>query len=166
MDVIKSPTGPLVSEYKIVYLWRARELEAICSAQASQEAPSCSPNVIKINSGRPHLMRINAGADESTCPSPTTHAYQPVIDCGEWLQVWVCVLCNLWEHLVHAGFVRFWTSGNEEKLWGNKIEGENWMSSLAWARFAFFFKDGIDSVWTIYVATGNQNKSAVLIQPY
>lgn len=83
-----------------LFVERQGELEALCSAQASQEAPSSGANVIKINSGQPHLMRINAGADESTGPTPTTHTYQPIT---EWLQVWVCGLCNLWEHLVHAG---------------------------------------------------------------
>lgn len=39
MDVIISPTGPLHPECKIVYLWSARVLEAVCSAQASHEAP-------------------------------------------------------------------------------------------------------------------------------
>lgn len=90
-------------------------------------APSFGANVIKINSGRPHLMRINAGADESTCPSPTTHAYQSVINCCEWLQVWVCVLCNLWEHLVPAGFVM-----------NKKIEGENWISLHEPGLFIFY----------------------------
>lgn len=129
MDVIISPTGPLHPECEIVYLWSARELEAVCSAQASHEAPSRGANVIKINSGRPHLMRINAGADESTCPSLThTHTHT----------VWVCVLFNLWEHLVHAGFImniRKWGKAVKEK----KIEGENCISSLARARALFFF---------------------------
>lgn len=39
MDGLKSLAGLLCAECKIVYLWSVSELEAICSAQSSHEAP-------------------------------------------------------------------------------------------------------------------------------
>lgn len=90
----------------------------------------CAAKVIRINRGWPHLMRINAWSDVSTCPSLITHAYQSVIDCFELAQVSGRVLCNLCEHLLYVGFVK--------KIRTKKFKGEKLLSSF------FFFTKGTD----------------------
>lgn len=113
----------------------------------------CGANVIRINRGWPQLMRINAGSDVSPCPSPIKHAYQPFIDCFEWAQLLVCVLCSLCEHLLHC---------HENQGMRRKID-ENWISLFAGA---WAFLEGNDWKWTTCVEMGNQKNQLFSCQPH